>query len=103
MEQEEFKIALIRAGLTQHELALRLGVHPATISRIMSGIYVPPDDTQRAFRSALGEHGHGLVFGFRLREVTESMPRNQADERAEESHTAAKSRTDTADTADTEE
>lgn len=65
--ETEFRIALLKAGLSQHELALKLGVHPTTVSRIVTGVYIPPTELQAAFRAALGEHGNDLVFGYRLR------------------------------------
>lgn len=67
MSETMFKVALLRAGMTQHQLALRLGLHPSTISRIVTGMFVPPPEIQTAFRAALGEHGNELVFGYRLR------------------------------------
>ena len=66
--QEELKIALIKAGLSQLEVAMELGVHPATISRIVNGLYVPPTETQQAFRKVLGKHARGLKFGYRLKD-----------------------------------
>lgn len=69
MTETMFKVALLRAGMTQHQLALRLGLHPSTVSRIVAGMFVPPPEIQTAFRAALGEHGEGLQFGYRLKDA----------------------------------
>jgi len=37
MEPDEIQIALKRAGVTQADIARRLGVHPASVSRVISG------------------------------------------------------------------
>ncbi len=63
---DQIRIALIRAGLSQAELAVRVGLHPSTISRVVCGWVVPPDDIQAAIKGALAPHGKRLKFGYRL-------------------------------------
>lgn len=50
--QERFKKALNLSGVSQKELAIRLGVHPSNITRYKNGSYVPSnlDDIVRIAR-----------------------------------------------------
>jgi len=63
---DNIRIALIRAGLSQIQLAANLGLHPSTVSRIVNGWMVPPKDVQEALRQALGPPGRRIRFGWRL-------------------------------------
>ncbi|MBN1672935.1 MAG: helix-turn-helix transcriptional regulator [Kiritimatiellae bacterium] len=51
MSNLRFKIARLRRGLTQRELARRVGVSEATVTRIETGRFVPSG----ALRQALSE------------------------------------------------
>jgi len=66
-ETKEFHMAIIRAGLTQMELAASLGLHPSTVSRIVCGWQVPSEEIQEAIRKALGNAGRKIRFGYRIR------------------------------------
>lgn len=81
MTETMFKVALLKAGTSQHQLALRLGLHPSTVSRIVAGMFVPPPEIQKALRAALGEHGNDLVFGYRLRADDNSPIRATEEEK----------------------
>lgn len=37
VDQTNFRIALIKAGLSQNDLAMRLGIHPNTLSGVVRG------------------------------------------------------------------
>lgn len=64
--EDAIRIALIRAGLSQTELAARVGVHTSTISRVVCGWLVPPEDVQEAIRAELEPHGRRIRFGWRI-------------------------------------
>lgn len=71
----KFQIALLKAGLSQVELAARLGIHPSTISRIVGGYLLPPTEVQEAIRAALHPWGKQLKFGFKLTKKKDSRGR----------------------------
>ena len=64
---QDFRIALIKAGLSQVQLAANIGVHPSTVSRIVNGWLEPPADVKRAIRQELGSCGRRLRFGWRVK------------------------------------
>ena len=64
--EHAFRIALIRAGISQIELAARLGKDPSVVSRYVNGWLVPPAEVQQAIRAELEPYGRRVRFGYRL-------------------------------------
>ena len=50
----EFKIARLRAGLTQTELALIVGMHQPVLSLIENGYLLPKEEKVQAIANVLG-------------------------------------------------
>ena len=59
----QLKIAMLKAGLSQIELATRLGIHPSSLSRYINGWLIPPAELQEAIKNQLGPHGKRIRFG----------------------------------------
>ncbi len=51
----ELKVARVRLGLTQWELSLKLGVHPARLSEMETGKRAIPERVSQWLRAKLGE------------------------------------------------
>lgn len=50
----EFRVALLRAGLTQQEIAAQLGYQPQALSRYLGGHRTPPADLISRLAAILG-------------------------------------------------
>ncbi len=64
---EIFKVALLRKGMSQSELAARLGLHSSTLSRFIHGWTLPSKEMQKAIKAELAPYNRGIKFGYRLR------------------------------------
>ena len=65
--EQNFKIAIIKKGISQNELAARVGLHPSALSRAIHGWFIPRPDVQAAILNELAPFNKGLRFGYRLR------------------------------------
>ena len=72
MSERNFHVALAKAGISQIELAAKIGLHPSTLSRIACGWLIPDEKTQKAIMNALGPLGRDIKFGYRLGETDQA-------------------------------
>ena len=50
----DIKIAILKSGKKEHELARNLNWHPSKISNILNGVYTPSSMEQEDFAKELG-------------------------------------------------
>ena len=71
----EIKVALIKAQVSQVQMAADLDIHPSTLSRIVNGWTTPGTELARQIHDYLGVRPGSLRFGRRQRRASPAATR----------------------------